>query len=257
MPKARKEQKRFLVEGMRLVGDALAAGWGPSSLLYDAANLKRTEIGKELLYAISEPRLLDDYRGAIQEASERAIAAASSTQHSQGVVASFPIKEWAVTTTGNGAPLVLVCDDVQDPGNLGTTLRAAEAAGVWAVLLTRDCVDLYNPKVVRAGMGSHFRLPTFPELTWAQVSEMLRTIGVASERLFATEAEVAQSYDKVDWNESSALIISNEAHGLSDGAREAAQARLISIPMLGDTESLNAAMAATVVLFEAARQRRG
>jgi TrmH family RNA methyltransferase len=255
-PKARKEQKRFLVEGVRLVRDALAAGWGPASLLYDPASLKRTKMGTELLYAISEPRLLDNYRGAIQEASDRAIAAASSTQHSQGVVASFHIREWELPGAGKDMPLVLICDDVQDPGNLGTILRAAEAAGVSAVLLTRDCVDLYNPKVVRAGMGAHFRLPAFPEQDWSQVKAISGKLGVDLQRLFATEAEAAQSYDEIDWRLASALIISNEAHGLSEDAREVAQGGLVSIPMLGDTESLNAAMAATVVLFEAARQRR-
>ena len=105
-------------------------------------------------------------------------------------------------------------------------------------------------------MGAHFRLPSFPEQDWSQVKAISGKLGVDLRRLFATEAEAAQSYDEIDWRLASALIISNEAHGLSEKAREAAQGGLVSIPMLGDTESLNAAMAATVVLFEAARQRR-
>lgn len=247
-----------MVEGVRVVSDALAAGWGPSAVLYDPAALKKTDNGRELLRMLAEPRLLDDYRGAVQEASERAIAAASTTQHSQGVVASFAMRAWELPEVLHGKqPLALVCDDVQDPGNLGTILRAAEAAGASAVLMTRDCVDLYNPKVVRAGMGAHFRLPTFPDLGWPQVIELLEKMGIEVDRLYATEAESQTSYDGVDWKEASALVISNEAHGLSEAAREAAKGGLVSIPMLGNTESLNAAMAATVVLFEAARQRRG
>jgi TrmH family RNA methyltransferase len=192
-----------------------------------------------------------------QEASERAIAAAAATQHPQGVVASFALPDWALPNAQDSAPLALVSDDIQDPGNLGTILRTAEAAGVAAVLLTPNSVDLYNPKVVRAGMGAHFRLPTFRDLRWEQIRDMLEQMGIPPDRLFATDTAAGLTYDAVEWSQPTALIISNEAHGLGAEAREAARSNLIGIPMLGSTESLNAAMAATVVLFEAARQRRG
>lgn len=256
-PKGRKEQRRFLVEGVRLVADALEAGWQPSALLYNADALKKTTRGIELLRAVSDPRLLDDVRGGIQEASERAIAAASTTQHPQAVIASFRIPDWELPVAANSATLVLISDNVQDPGNLGTILRTAEAAGVSAVLLTRETVDLYNPKVVRAGMGAHFRLPTFPELDWAQIHDLLGGLSIPNERLYGTEAGSPRPYDAIDWTQPTALIISNEAHGLTPEAQKASHENLITIPMLGNTESLNAAMAATVILFEAARQRRG
>jgi TrmH family RNA methyltransferase len=150
---------------------------------------------------------------------------------------------------------VLICDDIQDPGNLGTILRTAEAAGVTTTLLTPDCVDLYNPKVVRAGMGAHFRLPALAGIGWDEVAELLHELDRPSDRVFATEAHEDRAYDENDWSRPSALIVSNEAHGLSKQAREASS-QLLAIPMLGGTESLNAAMAAAVVLFEAARQRR-
>ena len=257
MPKGRREQGRFLVEGVRLVSDALEAGWWPHTLLYNRDALSKTKLGTELLYRVSEPRIMEDYRGMIQEAGERAIAAASSTQHPQGVVASFAIPNRKLPDAEGGAPLVLIGDDIQDPGNLGTILRTAEAAGVSSVLLTPDSVDLYNPKVVRAGMGAHFRLPAYRDLTWEQIHAIVEKLRIKPGRIFATDAGADQDYDAVDWTQPSALIISSEAHGLSARAREAAEGGLIGIPMQGGTESLNAAMAATVVLFEAARQRRG
>ena len=194
---------------------------------------------------------------SLQEATERAIAGASETQHPQGVVAAFPFLEWDVPTAGESA-LVLICDSVQDPGNLGTIMRAAEAAGVSALVLTPLCVDLYNPKVVRAAMGAHFRLPTFPDVTWAGVPATLHSMGVPVERVYGTDAAGETPYDRADWTGPAGLIVSNEAHGMSAEARGFAERAggLISIPMKGDTESLNAAIAAAIVLFEAARQRR-
>ena len=124
------------------------------------------------------------------------------------------------------------------------------------MLLTINCVDIYNPKVVRAGMGAHFRLPAFPDMPWEQVQATLGDAGVPPERVFAADAGGVLDYDHVDWKQASALIVSNEAHGLSEPARQAAHGGTLSIPMLGGTESLNSAMAATVILFEAARQRR-
>jgi TrmH family RNA methyltransferase len=105
-------------------------------------------------------------------------------------------------------------------------------------------------------MGAHFRLPTYPDVRWEAVGKRLEQLGVPSERVFATDASAPQTYDAVDWSLPAALVVSNEAQGLSAEARKAASAGLIGIPMLGGTESLNAAMAATIVLFEAARQRR-
>jgi RNA methyltransferase, TrmH family len=255
-PRGRREHGLFLVEGVRLVEDALRAGHSPQVCLYDEDALKVTPKGKSLLRALRDPRLRSDNRG-IQEAAGRAVTAASTTQHPQPVVAAFKLPKWDLPTADRAA-LVLVSDNVQDPGNMGTILRTAEAAGVDAVLLSGDSVDIYNPKVVRGGMGAHFRLPTFTDLTWDNIGEMLASLGVDRSRTFATESEADAPYDTVDWTAPAALIISNEAHGLSQSAREYAThaGGLLTIPMQGDTESLNAAIASAVILFEAARQRR-
>lgn len=250
----RREQRLFLVEGVRAVEDALRAGRYPRIALYDPDALAKTERGSELVRAL---RRNARHIPNLQEATERAIAGASETQHPQGVVAAFPFVEWQTPTKQDRA-LVLICDNVQDAGNLGTIMRAAEAAGVTSLVLTPLSVDVYNPKVVRAAMGAHFRLPTFPEVDWGDVPALLESAGVPPERVYATEAGAATEYDRVDWTGPAALVVSNEAHGLSAEGRRIAEGAggFISIPMAGGTESLNAAIAAAVVLFEAARQRR-
>lgn len=255
LPRGRKEQGRFLVEGVRLVSDALRAGWTPESALLNSDLLSKTGEGLQLLQRLDALRAQDKYHQALSFASERALAAASDTKHPQGIIASFNLPMWDLP----GAierPLLLVCDDVQDPGNLGTILRSAEAAGVQSVLLTTDCVDIYNPKVVRSAMGAHFRLPAFPDMSWERIDAAAAGAGLLPERVFAADAGGMLDYDQVDWKRASIVIISNEAHGLSERARQAAHGGVLSIPMLGGTESLNSAMAATVILFEAARQRR-
>ncbi|HYO49008.1 MAG TPA: RNA methyltransferase [Chloroflexia bacterium] len=255
--KGRREQHRFLVEGVRAVEDGLRAGFEPEVVLYNGDLLKRTERGASLL------RLLLSHEKAskgrlVLEASERALEAASDTQHPQGVVAAFRMVEWPLPPPRGVPPLLLVCDAIQDPGNLGTILRAAEAAGVHAVWLGPGCVDLYNPKVVRAAMGAHFRLPTFSEGKWEILPAQLSRLHSSELGLFAADAGASRPYDAVDWTRPAALIVSNEAHGLSREARHLAELHggLISIPMAGGTESLNAAMSAAIILFEAARQRR-
>jgi len=256
--KRRKERGMFLVEGVRLVEDALRAGYRPQICLYHEESVKRTERGRELLRLLRDPRAQSGYRGSVQEASERAIQAAANTEHPQGIVAAFSIPRWELPKKRAQPPLALICDNIQDPGNLGTIVRTAEAAGVTVVFLTPNSVDLYNPKVVRAGMGAHFRLPTLPDRSWQEIGTLLSELSIPIENVYATDADAPIAYDTVDWTQPSALIISNEAHGPSPAAQAFSKRAggFISIPMQGDTESLNAASAAAALLFEVARQRR-
>jgi TrmH family RNA methyltransferase len=142
---------------------------------------------------------------------------------------------------------VLILDAVRDPGNLGTILRAGAAAGVQAVLLSPTCVDAYNPKALRSGMGAHFRVPIV-EMDWDKIGAYCRALAV-----YLADAEGDLSHDAVDWSAAWALIIGSEAHGAGSEAERLAQQR-VYIPMAAATESLNAAIAAAVILFEAARQ---
>jgi TrmH family RNA methyltransferase len=144
----------------------------------------------------------------------------------------------------------VVIDALQDPGNIGTLLRSSEAAGVGLVLCSRGSADVYSPKVVRAAMGAHFTLPVRADLTWEEIGAELALCPV----VYAADAEASMPYYAADWKQPAGLIIGSEAHGLSDEAVVWASHR-IAIPMLGRTESLNAAVAGSVILFEALRQR--
>jgi TrmH family RNA methyltransferase len=142
----------------------------------------------------------------------------------------------------------VVADALRDPGNLGTLLRAAAASGADEVLLGPGTVDAYNPKVVRGAMGTHFRLP-MATMTWPAIASHLNGLSI-----WLADVRGAVPYTKVDWTEPCALIVGGEAEGASPEAEELATGR-ISIPMQHGIESLNAAVAAAVILFEAQRQR--
>ena len=150
-------------------------------------------------------------------------------------------------------PLVLVLDNLQDPGNMGTIFRSAEAAGATGILMSRDCVDVYNPKVIRSTMGAIFRLPFFRA---DDLPETVKELKAGGMRIYAAHLEGRRTYDGEDYRRSCAFLIGNEGNGLRPEVAECADCR-IRIPMEGATESLNAAVAASVLIFEAARQRRG
>ena len=154
-------------------------------------------------------------------------------------------------------PLILILETLQDPGNLGTILRASEAAGVSGVIMDTDTVDVYSPKVVRSTMGAVLRVPF---LCMEDLHKAVRTLqsggnGLPSLKIYAAHLKGASDYTCVSYREPCAVMIGNESKGLSDSLTELADERIL-IPMSGQVESLNAAMAATIIAFEAARQRR-
>ena len=145
--------------------------------------------------------------------------------------------------------LLLAVDQLQDPGNLGTILRSAEAAGVDHVLLLKGTVDPYSPKVVRSGMGAHFRLPIANPVTWEEIS-----VFAGNYLLRIADADAKRPYFAEDWTRPSILVIGNEGIGVSKEGKALAQSH-VTIPMSAGVESLNAAIAASVILFEARRQQ--
>jgi TrmH family RNA methyltransferase len=145
---------------------------------------------------------------------------------------------------------VLILDQIRDPGNLGSILRTAAAAGVQLVYLPPDSVDPYSPKVLRAGMGAHFRLP-IRNASW---EEILRCRADNHLRLFLASSDEGFSYQDVDFKPPLALIVGGEARGASSTAEEQADQK-VHIPMPGGAESLNAGAAAAILVFEVARQR--
>ena len=235
---SREAEGLFVVEGVRLVEEALRAPGAPRLALYGDGLDLRAQTALEQLRA----------RGAALElVTPEVMAAASDAETPPGLLAVVPTPALPPPTP---LSLALVLDGLRDPGNLGTILRTADAAGVQVVFLAPGTVDAYNPKVVRAAMGAHFHLPLVA-LGWEALAQ--RLAGLA---LWLAEARSGPAYQQVDWRAPSALIIGSEAAGPSQAARRLAL-QPVSIPMPGQAESLNAAVAAGIILFEAARQRLG
>jgi TrmH family RNA methyltransferase len=171
----------------------------------------------------------------------------SDTQQPQGILGVFPMPAPALP---QNPQRILILDSIRDPGNMGSMLRTSAAAGVQVVLLSPNCVDPYNPKTLRGGMGAHFRVAVV-ESDWEAINAYCQNLTV-----YLADSEGDMRYDAVDWSAGWALIIGSEAHGTSESAAQMAQTRVF-IPLAVETESLNAAIAAGVILFEAQRQRNG
>jgi TrmH family RNA methyltransferase len=151
-----------------------------------------------------------------------------------------------------GAQLVVVCVDVRDPGNLGTVLRVAEGSGASGVICCEGSVDAYSPKTVRASAGSLFHVPV---VAGGEPLEVLDRMGRWGVHRLGTDARAGAPYDSIDLTAPTAVVLGNEAHGLPAGLTGELDGT-ITIPMVGRTESLNVGMAAAVICFESARQRR-
>lgn len=254
--KGREAAGAFLIEGPHLFEAALDAHVLPRLVLYDPAALERTVQGRRALGLIEEARA----RGVeALEATGAAIERASDTRTPQGVVASVALADVAADKVrarrrGRARPLLVVLDAITDPGNLGTILRSSLAADVDEVLIAPGCVDPLSPKVVRAGAGAHFYLPVRTGLSWDEIGTWLH--GAPSVRqILLADAAGTRPYDGFDMTVRTGIVICNEAHGASPEAARLSKLH-VSIPMWNKVESLNAAVAASVILFEAARQRR-
>ena len=213
-----------MVEGPSLIAQAIDAGW---------------EVIAQYVAPHGEPV---GSSGTIHHLGPNVIERVASTTTPQPVLAEVAMRDLPVPERPS---FVVVVDQLSDPGNAGTIIRCAEAAGAEAVLLTPGSVDVYNPKVVRASAGSLFRVP-LATMTWAQ-------IGMLGAATTATSSHHGEVYTDVDLTVPVAIVLGNEAHGLSP---DAAVQRWVTIPQQGQAESLNVAMAGAVLLFEVARQRR-
>jgi TrmH family RNA methyltransferase len=251
--RGRKKSGLFLMEGPLLLSALLDAHIVPDEVYYQPELLKRTAKGQYLL-----ERLLEKLAAPqLVAVSEPVLTAISDVQTAQGVVSVLPLAAFQaelVQARQSPAerPALLVLDNLADPGNMGTILRTALAADVAMVLLTPDCVDCFNPKVVRAAAGAHIGLPIATNVAWSTVAE--HVMAHSQGRVLLAEAHSPHMYFAENLSQPFTLIIGNEAHGPSSEARALAT-RTISIPLANHVESLNAAMATGIVLYEAVRQR--
>lgn len=233
----RKKQELFLVEGIRMF----------------------TEIPKEHLY---KTYASEDFYHAHQEVfqgvdvelvSDSVMKEISDTMTPQGVLALVKMLKYSLDDLlDQKDPLFLVLENLQDPGNLGTILRTGEGAGISGLIMSRDTVDIYNPKVTRSTMGSIFRVP------FVYVDDLFQVVETMKEKGITTYAAHLNGtdYTREDYQGGTAFLIGNEGNGLTDELTKKAQKK-IKIPMCGKVESLNAAMASGLLVYEARRQRQG
>lgn len=228
--KRRRSEQALVLEGVRLVQDALAAGAVAEFVL-----LREDMVSPDL---VDQLRQLDV---TTQFVATALFDQLSDTQTSQGVLGVFP---WPDVPAPESPNMTLILDQFADPGNVGTALRTAVAAGVDLVVLAPNTVDPYNPKVVRAAMGAHFRIPIV-RWDWPQIDALDIPLVVADAHGDTT------IYD-LEWPRPCGLVIGSEAHGPSHSASQRA-AMTVRIPMAAG-ESLNAAMSAGIILFEVFRR---
>lgn len=247
---ARKKQKLFVVEGIKIF------------LEIPAERIKQVYISEEVL---SDKEFIKKIKDKISETgkkyedicitvSSNVFKSVSDTVTPQGIIALVDMvnNDMSVIKSGENNQTVVVLDSLRDPGNMGTIIRTAEGAGISAILMNKECVDIYNPKVTRSTMGSIFRVPVIISEDLKKDIEILKSKGF---KIFAGHLN-GTDYDKhPDFIGNVGIIIGNEANGISDEIADMAD-KLIRIPMSGKVESLNAAVAAAILMYEAKSRKK-
>lgn len=238
--KVRQAEGRFLAEGVRVVEDLLTSSL-ETEWICAASSLVDSDRGAALLRTVAERQI------PLRLVPDRNLQALAATEHSQGVVAvaRTPRHEWDRVLAASGRSVLLLLDGVQDPGNVGTLARTAEALGASAVVTLPGTADPWNPKAVRAAAGSLFRLPVLGG-DWETAAARLRAAGY---RLLAAEAGGAPASGAGD---RVGLVMGNEGAGLSEAVRSDVDGT-VGVPIRGRAESLNVAAAAAILLHELIR----
>lgn len=240
--KTRRKSHSFVIEGFKMVSEA--ASYNKLKKVYVSEYVM--EHGDERLNKIIS-------RCPYEEVSDNVFKQMSDTVTPQGIIGIADIPEYTLENILNDDKKTwLLLDDLRDPGNLGTIMRTAEGADISGVILSKESVDLFNPKVVRSTMGAIFRMP------YIYVDSLVDTVKEVKSKgykIYGTAMEGSVVYDEPDYTSGSGIVIGNEANGVSDEVFAEVTDR-IRIPMGGKLESLNAAVAAAIVMYETARQKR-
>jgi TrmH family RNA methyltransferase len=236
--KERQAENVFVIEGVRLIEEAKSANWVIKNIFFTESLSDR---GKRLV------NIIDETETKLEPVSSNVMQAISDTKNPQGILAVLDMKSFPIP---DQLDFVLILDRLRDPGNLGAILRTAAAANVQVVFLTAGSVGAFSPKVLRAGMGAQFRIPIHRQ-AWGDIRNIINEANV---HVFLATSDDGISYFEAEFQQKLALIIGGEADGASDEALERADSRVM-IPMPGGGESLNAAVAAGILLFEIAHQR--
>lgn len=236
----RKKQDVFLVEGLKMFCEA------------PRERLVKTYVSESFFEDAGHGNILDgtDY----EVVKDSVFSQMSDTLTPQGILAVVRQYHYSpeMLERSDRMPLLLVLEDLQDPGNVGTIFRTAEGAGVTGIIMTKNCVDIYNPKTIRSTMGSVYRVPFIYTDSLNGILEWFRKNGIVT---FAAHLRGENFYDQEDYRRGTAFFIGNEGNGLTDELAGKAD-RWVRIPMEGKLESLNAGVASAILMYEAARQRR-
>lgn len=242
----RQKERKFVVEGIRLVEEALQSSWRTETLVFSSR-------ASENPRAVRLLELARDKGLEIYEVTEGILTELADTETPQGVLAVMWQPDYTladVIPTGQ-QPLVVVVDGVQDPGNLGTIIRSADAAGASGVVLLKGTVDLYNPKTLRSAMGSVFHLPVVAVDDVVDALTYLTKVGITL--VVGDPTDGVPAFD-VNLQEAVGIVVGNEGAGPRTGIFDYKHSK-VTIPMPGRAESLNVAMATSILLYEAIRQR--
>lgn len=242
--KERDRQGLFVVEGPKMFGEAPAERISRVYLAQSAEAQMYGQFGEKLSGLSCET------------VADEVFAKMADTKTPQGILCLVRQQSYNIEEILRGKDkkqvLLILLEDIQDPGNLGTIFRTAEAAGADGVIMTGRTADLYNPKTIRSTMGSVYRMPFLYVESLSTIIMKLREEGVS---VYAAHLGGTSAYDDCNYREGTAFLIGNEANGLREETAACADA-LIHIPMKGKVESLNAAVASSILLYEASRQRK-
>lgn len=239
--KVRNEQGVFLVEGVKMYQEIPQEQLVKVYVSETFADKQKEQIN----------RLKD--RRKLEYLSDHVFQYVSDTKTPQGILCVVRQSSYCLEDILEAEDAhLLVLDNLQDPGNLGTILRTAEGAGVTGIIISKESVDIYNPKVIRSTMGSIYRVPFVYVEDLKEAIEKVKAHGIFT---YAAHLDGKNSYDKEDYTKKTAFLIGNEGNGLRKEIADLADT-WIRIPMQGQVESLNAAIATSVLMFETARQRR-
>lgn len=243
--KARNEQDAFVVEGSKMFAEA------PEERIIRVYIARRAEEEMRILYGAKLDRL------SVEIVADDVFDKMSDTKAPQGIMClvrqfHYEIEDLLAGSGSQKNKLFMLLEDLQDPGNLGTVFRTGEGVGVQGIIMSRRTVDIYNPKTIRSTMGSVYRVPFLYTDDLRGIIGMLREHGIG---VYAAHLDGVKYYDEYDYCRGTAFLVGNEGSGLKDETADCADG-LLRIPMEGKVESLNAAVASSILLYEAYRQRR-
>lgn len=246
--KERRTNQAFVVEGTKMVAEA-PRNWLKKVYISDA--YENNPEHRTFLDGFYEDA--QQFGFSMEVVADAVFKSVSDTQTPQGILAVVSMPEYSFSQLLNGERTqLLILESIQDPGNLGTMLRTGEGAGITGVIMNKTTVDLFHPKTIRSTMGSIYRMPF---MVTENLQETLEELKRKKVTLYAAHLKGEHSYEEEDYTDACGFLIGNEGNGLSEEIASCADT-YIKIPMEGQVESLNAAISATVLMYEANRQRR-